>query len=638
VSNYKIAGPNIGVRGIRSSLPSNYIIGRASQGNGPAELIAIQQLGQMLQQTGQTVSYLSQLRDVQLTSLADKQRLRFSASVGKWVNVADTLANLTDVNTTGVITGQLLQFNGTVWAPWTLTYTLAGASDVAISGLANGDILQYNAAATKWKNVPLAVSSGGLILATPGGTLVTSFYRYGDSGAIAGNPRTATISSVAADIITLTAAVADQFFTQGNMAGLAYVRVWNTTKVPAQSAWVKAQPSTTTLQVRTAADISTWVNTETLQLGDPISVTPGPVVAVDISQMQTLIFGAPFLQSGIFVKGAIIAGTAGDTINITPNGASGSLNPGARGAVVGVLAGDGSTFSPCTVQSPISNSNLVFVNENIATTATVRLLSSVALVQPASGVFGGGGSTTLAADTDVAISAPANGQVLTYNSGSAKWTNQTPAASGAPAPTIVQHASFVTGTGAATFTLGATPTPGNILVAFIGHFTNSPAAGTGWVQLTNANGGVADGIAIFTKLVFTGDSTTQTPTTQTGGLEGVIFEINGSLPALMQFFALNTATGSHTTLTQNIPAHSARDLILGCFWTQGFAAGTPPTLTIATATTDETSGTTGVTTSAGDRKIYGWHYYPAAAGNVAITATIGVSSTAGSAAVLCPGV
>ena len=36
----------------------------------------------------------------------------------------------------------------------------------------------------------------------------------------------------------------------------------------------------------------------------------------------------------------------------------------------------------------------------------------------------GGGSSTLAGDTDVAIVTPGNGQVLTYNSGASKWQNQ----------------------------------------------------------------------------------------------------------------------------------------------------------------------------------------------------------------------
>jgi hypothetical protein len=40
----------------------------------------------------------------------------------------------------------------------------------------------------------------------------------------------------------------------------------------------------------------------------------------------------------------------------------------------------------------------------------------------------GGGGGTLASDTDVAITSPANNQLLTYNSSSSKWVNQTPTA------------------------------------------------------------------------------------------------------------------------------------------------------------------------------------------------------------------
>jgi hypothetical protein len=39
------------------------------------------------------------------------------------------------------------------------------------------------------------------------------------------------------------------------------------------------------------------------------------------------------------------------------------------------------------------------------------------------GFGGGGGSSSISASTDVALSNPANGQVLTYNSSLGKWQN-----------------------------------------------------------------------------------------------------------------------------------------------------------------------------------------------------------------------
>jgi hypothetical protein len=47
---------------------------------------------------------------------------------------------------------------------------------------------------------------------------------------------------------------------------------------------------------------------------------------------------------------------------------------------------------------------------------------------------GGGGSSTLAADTDVSISAPTNAQVLTYNTATSKWINAAAAGGGGGSP------------------------------------------------------------------------------------------------------------------------------------------------------------------------------------------------------------
>src|ERR1700678_570173 len=55
-----------------------------------------------------------------------------------------------------------------------------------------------------------------------------------------------------------------------------------------------------------------------------------------------------------------------------------------------------------------------------------------------------GGSSTLAADTDVSISSPANNQVLTYNSGSGKWINQV--APSAPVSSVFGRTGAVTAT------------------------------------------------------------------------------------------------------------------------------------------------------------------------------------------------
>jgi hypothetical protein len=254
---------------------------------------------------------------------------------------------------------------------------------VSVDGSAWTDALVVDRTTGITKVQGLADAATGVpmssLVFTPGGEGVTSIYRIDASSAQ--NPRTATISAIAADIVTLTAAVAETIFKNGSMTGVSYVRIWNTSKAPNQPAWVKAQPGADQLQVLDAAAIAGWANGETIQLGDPTGVTPNRVIAFDISPMMQNVLGAVFLQKGIMVKAGILTTTAGDKIDISGSGVSGSFVNAAQ-AQTGTSAqalGDGVTIIPCTVPSPVSNSNLVFMREIIATTATVRLVSSMGL-------------------------------------------------------------------------------------------------------------------------------------------------------------------------------------------------------------------------------------------------------------------
>lgn len=201
------------------------------------------------------------------------------------------------------------------------------------------------------------------LLFTPGGDGAVSFYRI--DATHAQNPRTATISSVAGDVITLTTSIANTFFLQSMMQNVSYVRIWNTTKNPDESAWVKAQPAANQLTVRTAADIATWANGDTIQLGDELGVTPGRVIAIDISQMLQNTLGRVFRQSGMLVKMscATIIATSGE-VTVSENGASGTFT-GLKNNSFDGLAQPGQVTTPCSVLSPISDSNLIFLRETV---------------------------------------------------------------------------------------------------------------------------------------------------------------------------------------------------------------------------------------------------------------------------------
>ncbi|MDI3471082.1 MAG: DUF2793 domain-containing protein [Pseudolabrys sp.] len=211
------------------------------------------------------------------------------------------------------------------------------------------------------------------LLFTPGGDGTVSLWRV--DAEHAQNPRTATVSSITGDTVTLTDTVAETFaHFSGFMTGVSYARIWNITKSPTESAWVRAVPTTSTLQILNATDIAGWSSGDVVQIGDPIDVTPGRVIALDISPMLQNLFGTVFPQAGIVVKGTLTSPTTTDTVAITPSGIAGSfVGVGSPGVASGV------TIIPCTESSPISNSNLVLVRETLAGTATLSVISSVAV-------------------------------------------------------------------------------------------------------------------------------------------------------------------------------------------------------------------------------------------------------------------
>jgi len=198
------------------------------------------------------------------------------------------------------------------------------------------------------------------LVPTPGGDGTVSVWR--SDIARSDNPRTATISSVSGDTITITTTDSEIFgrFT-GRMANCAYVRIWNASKTPEQSAWLLAAPTTATLKVVDPAAIAGWSNGETIRLGDPSTIAPTASFALDISPMLQNVLGAVFRQSGVLARLLTSGNAASATLNISEAAISGSLMS-VKSFADGTQQSAQVTI-PCSVLSPISNSNLVFVRE-----------------------------------------------------------------------------------------------------------------------------------------------------------------------------------------------------------------------------------------------------------------------------------
>lgn len=102
---------------------------------------------------------------------------------------------------------------------------------------------------------------------------------------VSSSARTATVDSVSSTTITLTTAVSDEFFDNTYMGGNSYASIYNTTR--SQLAWVSAAPTTTTLTVTVAGDISTWANGDSVRtafnVGDKPRIDVSPIVAAGAS-------------------------------------------------------------------------------------------------------------------------------------------------------------------------------------------------------------------------------------------------------------------------------------------------------------------------------------------------------------------
>lgn len=197
------------------------------------------------------------------------------------------------------------------------------------------------------------------LIFTPGGDGVVSAYRI-DTARIQ-NPRTAAISAIAGDVITLTTSDAGLFFNSAYMSNVVYARIWNTSKSPVESAWVKAAPATNQIQVLDAVAIAGWSAADTLQIGDPTAVTPGRVMALDISPMMQNVLGRVFRQKGVLLKTLVEGLSVQATLDSTEAGLTGSFT-GIRSESSGSRLGAQYTQT-CSVLSPVSNSNLLFMRE-----------------------------------------------------------------------------------------------------------------------------------------------------------------------------------------------------------------------------------------------------------------------------------
>lgn len=216
----------------------------------------------------------------------------------------------------------------------------------------------------------------GLIL-TPGGDGQVSLFR--NDAVRSAHPRQATIASIAGDVITLTTNSAAMFY-HAFMQGVSYLRMWNVSKATAVPCWIKSAPAVNTLQVVSASSLAGWLAGEVIQFGEPSFAAPTRSFVLDISPMLQTVLGAVFPQTGLVLK--MTAGGVGVRTAVLASATA------ASGSFIGVNAlsngglNSGIAIVACSVPSPISNSNLLFLREDDggANTLSTTLASCIAVL------------------------------------------------------------------------------------------------------------------------------------------------------------------------------------------------------------------------------------------------------------------
>lgn len=188
------------------------------------------------------------------------------------------------------------------------------------------------------------------------------------------------------------------------------------------------------------------------------------------------------------------------------------------------------------------------------------------------------------------------GQVLAKASntdGDVAWVDQTGGSSGGGPvasvhrPTVVQSACASGGVGNAI--LPVNPTPGNLLVVIGSHWNTSFTPNTGWTSLYQTTGASTDGLFVYYKIAGPSDVANLQFTTNTGGLNAVLFEIADFDPLVPFDYRWGYQEVVGTTNTLGVVAQGDDELAIGFFSSTG--SSVLPTLSGATATGTLTSTT-----------------------------------------------
>ena len=199
-------------------------------------------------------------------------------------------------------------------------------------------------------------------------------------------PRSYVLSGVAGSRLTLTQPLAATIFSHG-MRDNAMVRLWNMSKQPYETCWVNYNNSGSELNVSDPAHIASWLAGDILQLGDPAGAEQSGanvlgMVAIDISPYLYNQLGAVFRQKAVTVVTRSHASGGVGRVGLSATGEGGSAFDGY--SLSNGQPNNASFTIPCSIGSPISESNLIYLREPLDGAATAHAINFVRVL----GVWG----------------------------------------------------------------------------------------------------------------------------------------------------------------------------------------------------------------------------------------------------------
>jgi len=380
----------------------------------------------------------------------------------------ENLGDLSDVTVTTPTSGQVLSYNGANWVNSAASSgSLAGLSDVTITAAANGDYLRYNGSA--WVDATLAVvddttpSLGGNL--DVNGNSITS----SANGDVTINPDGTGSIAIGADVIP----DADVTHTLGS-EDFRYITTYSDLNGAVRFKAKNDEGSAITAgQVLYIKGLAGDGETPTVGLADADDASKMPAFGLayaganDQAEVQVVSFGNLYnVNTSSFSVGdtLYVSTTAGALTNTKPTGETSQLQNIGRvvrsDASAGVITVGGAGRSAAT---PNLNDGYFFLGNASNQSVSTQLSSiNVSTFVNDAGYLANINSENLGDLSDVTVTTPSSGQVLSYNG--ANWVNAAAsggggyafsAISGATSAQIQYHYSCDTSGGAFALTLPA---------------------------------------------------------------------------------------------------------------------------------------------------------------------------------------